>query len=125
MGCNTRHDLTEQQKMRRKGLPLKPTWAAVYDNIIIEKCLDCHSGKGKGAKYPLTSWEEIANSPLELIIPGNPEESGLYIAVTRKDEKRMPSEGAPLSVEELKAIYDWIKNGAKSEAAEKESPGLD
>lgn len=113
VGCNTHHDLTEQQRMRRKGLPLKPTWAAVFDNIIIEKCLECHSPGGKGAKFPLTSLQEIIESPLELVIAGNPEDSGLYIAVTREDEKRMPSNAPPLSREELRAIYDWIKNGAR------------
>ena len=113
VGCDSRHDLTNQQKLRRKGLPLKPTFAAVFDNIIIDKCLECHSPGGKSEKFPLTSWKEILDSPLELVIPGNPEESGLYIAVTRTDEKRMPSKGAPLSSEELKAIYDWIKDGAK------------
>ena len=115
VGCNAHHDLTYQQRLRRKGLPLKATWAAVFDNIIIEKCLECHSPGGNGAKSPLTSWQEIIDSPLELVLPGNPEDSGLYLAVTRTDEKRMPSKGAPLSSEELHAIYQWIKDGAKAE----------
>jgi hypothetical protein len=52
---------------------------------------------------------------LELVLPGNPDESGLVIAVERTDEKRMPlakSGFSPLTPDEMTAIRNWIANGA-------------
>ena len=93
--------------------PLVATYESISENIILKKCIGCHSGGGNAARIPLTTLEEILNSPLELVIPGNPEESGLMIAVTRDDDKRMPPKrlGPGLSEEEIKTIEEWIVKG--------------
>ena len=56
------------------------------------------------------------NSPLELVIPGNADESGLVVALERSDDKRMPpgKEGYSVLKDDAKlAIRKWIENGAK------------
>jgi len=91
--------------------PLEPTYASLYQNVFKPKCVTCHSPGNTGSRIPLTE-EGLLNSPLELIIPGNPDESGLVVAVERNDDKRMPpaKEGySKLKDEEKAAIRAWIE----------------
>lgn len=96
--------------------PLEPKFVSIKENIFQSKCLACHSPTGEGKRIPLNTPEDLIDSPLELVIPGNSEESGLYIAVYREDSKRMPPPNSglsPLSQEEMEIIRQWIDNGAK------------
>lgn len=95
--------------------PNRATYLWIQQNIFETKCVDCHA-VGKEAKNILLDRENLLNSPLELVIPENPDDSGLVIALERKDSKRMPpaDEGyAPLSEVEITAIREWIARGAK------------
>lgn len=95
-------------------IPLGPNFASIDKNIFQTKCVTCHFSAGSGKRIPLGK-NDLLNSPLELVIPGNADESGLVIAVERTDDKRMPpaKEGySALKPEEIQAIRDWIKNGA-------------
>ena len=96
-------------------IPLGANYASIDQNILQRKCVICHSPGQTAARVPLDK-NDLLNSPLELVIPGDPDESGLVLAVERNDKKRMPpaKEGyAPLKPEEKQAIRDWIQNGAK------------
>ena len=96
-------------------IPLGPTYESINQNIFQPKCVICHS-PGNPGKRILLGKDDLLNSPLELVIPGNADESGLVVAVERSDEKRMPpaKDGkAPLGDLEKQAIRDWIQNGAK------------
>jgi mono/diheme cytochrome c family protein len=93
---------------------LKPTYDSIDKNIFQAKCVSCHRAGEDGERVSLAK-QDLLNSPLELVIPGNPDESGLVIAVERTDEKRMPlaKEGyGPLSDKEKEAIRKWIEDGA-------------
>lgn len=97
-----------------KPEPLKPAFDSIYSNIFKLKCITCHSAGNPGQRILLDK-ENLVNSPLELVLPGNADESGLVIAVERQDGKRMPpaKEGfAELRDDEKQAIRDWIQNGA-------------
>jgi mono/diheme cytochrome c family protein len=96
------------------GEPLQPTFASIKKKIFEPKCLACHTPGGAAAGVSLDSDKDLLGSPRDLVIPGNPSESGLYIAITRTDSKRMPppSSGASaLSTEEVIAIKQWIEVG--------------
>lgn len=103
--------------------PLEPTFASIKYHIIESKCLFCHAPGKPVARIPLVTKEEILDSPLELALPGNPDESGLILAITHDDPRKiMPpprddqgnSTGfSKLSDAEIQTIYDWINNGAK------------
>ena len=95
--------------------PLKATFESIKANIISKKCLYCHSGNGSAKHIPLGTLDDIVNSPREIVIPGNADESGIVLAVERDDDKRMPppTEGAGLSDIEKQIVRDWITNGAK------------
>lgn len=95
--------------------PLVPTYDSIKKHVLQTSCKDCHNSTGSGKRILLDK-ESLLNSPLELIIPGNPDESGLIIAIERADDKRMPSakEGySELNGETKLVISSWIQNGAK------------
>ena len=94
--------------------PLKPYFTSIKAKIIDRRCIVCHSTGGAASGVPLGTLKEILDSPRELVLPGNPDESGLIIAVERTDKKRMPppENGNPLSQEEISVLRKWIENGA-------------
>jgi uncharacterized membrane protein len=94
---------------------LTPSYESIKSNIFSRRCVSCHSSSGPAAQVVLTNREALLTSPRELVLPGNPDESGLVIAVERTDSKRMPppDSGGALTGEEIKTIREWIKNGAK------------
>lgn len=49
---------------------------------------------------------------IKLVVPGSPEGSRLYEMVRTR---RMPKGGFGLPPEQLQAIHDWIKSGAKDD----------
>lgn len=95
--------------------PIEPTFDSINTHVFQTSCKECHNLTGTG-KRVLLDKDSLMNSPLELIIPGNPDESGLIVSIERSDDKRMPSakEGyAELKPEVKAAIRKWIENGAK------------
>lgn len=95
--------------------PILPTFESINKNVFQTSCKDCHSSTGSGKRI-LFDKESLLNSPLELVIPSNPSESGLVIAIERSDNKRMPpaKEGySALTDDAQVAIRKWIENGAK------------
>lgn len=94
--------------------PMIATYESIRSHIIEPKCLTCHNPTGEGNKVPLDR-QGLLDSPLELVLPGNADESGLIIALERKDDKRMPpaKEGySALKPEQIQIIREWINNGA-------------
>ena len=94
--------------------PIQPTFESIDKNIFQVTCIKCHAPEKSGKRVLLTK-DELMNSPRLLILPGDPDESGLVIALERKDEKRMPpaKEGyAQLKPDQLQAVRDWINKGA-------------
>lgn len=98
-----------------KPEPIQPTFESLNKKIFQVSCKDCHNPTGTGKRILLDK-ESILNSPLELVIPENPDESGLVLALEREDDKRMPpaKDGySELSAEYKAAVRKWIENGAK------------
>ncbi len=92
-----------------------PTYDSINRNVFQTSCKDCHNPIGSGKRI-LFDKDALLNSPLELIIPNNPDESGLVVALERTDSKRMPpaKEGYSALKDDAKAaIRKWIENGAK------------
>ncbi len=92
-----------------------PTYDSINKKVFQTSCKDCHNPTGSGKRI-LFDKDALLNSPLELVIPGNPDESGLVVALERIDSKRMPpaKEGYSSLKDDVKAaIRKWIENGAK------------
>lgn len=95
--------------------PLEPKYASINEKIFIPLCSKCHLPGGSAAQVPLTR-NELLNSPRLLVVPFKADESGLFIAVRRKDKKRMPPPDSgirKLTPEEIAVIVEWINAGAK------------
>ncbi len=94
--------------------PLKATFESIKQNVLTNKCIYCHSGSGQAKHIPIDTVDALVNSPREIVIPGNADESGLVLAIERDDDKRMPppNVGKSLSDDEKQVIREWINNGA-------------
>lgn len=96
---------------------LKPEFTSIKKLIIDRKCLSCHKPGGEAPRVPLNTPEEMIDSPLEIIIPGNADESGFIMTLDWENStKPMPPKKSgitPVSAEEIEIIKQWINNGAK------------
>jgi mono/diheme cytochrome c family protein len=81
------------------------TYTSIAANILVPKCVSCHGAvtAQKGVR-----WDSYAET-IKNALAGNVFTSKLYI---RTADGTMPAGGPPLSAAELKAINDWISNGA-------------
>ena len=108
-------NLDSNQQLSEPTEPIQANYESIYKNVFISRCVTCHS-VGNSAYQVLLSREDLLNSPLELVLPGNPDESGLIIAVERSDHKRMPPEKegySALTSVEIEALRKWIADGAQ------------
>jgi hypothetical protein len=91
--------------------------------VFNARCVDCHGTDHPQGKIVLASYDGVVSSKTvsgraPLITPGNPGESRLFIlCATAQAHFRMPpdtSAKTPLTRQELEALRDWIKQGAKN-----------
>jgi hypothetical protein len=95
---------------------LTPSYASLKANIFDSKCLHCHSAGGEVARIPLVTKDDFLNSPVVIIDPQNPDESGLLIVLDPvfKSKKFMPppkSGYTPVTSEQLETVRRWIALG--------------
>lgn len=94
---------------------LEPTFRSIQAKILAPKCISCHRVGGRVPGITFNSKEELLNSPYELVIPGNPAESGIVLVLRPGARKPMPppdSGISPVSQRELGIIEEWIRQGA-------------
>jgi hypothetical protein len=87
--------------------------------LLKERCLGCHGDDPKKlrGKLDLRTREATlqgGESGEPAVVPGKPEESPLYLAVTREDPllAMPPKENDKLAAEDVAAIRAWIEAGA-------------
>lgn len=96
---------------------LEANFASIKANVLVPKCISCHGPGGEAARVPMVTLDDLLNSPLEIVIPGNPEESGLILSVLPGARKIMPPVSSGMSAlkpEEIKVLEEWIRNGASN-----------
>ena len=85
--------------------------------VLKENCFACHDAKKKSGKFDMTTFEKLlaggANG--DVVVPGKPSESDLYLLMASKDDKRMPpkDKGEAVSKEKAVLVARWIAEGAK------------
>ncbi len=97
--------------------PFKPTFTSLKKKIFDIRCMSCHSGTAPEGDVSFESLDALRGSPrqpLEMEDEGDPDTSGLVLAITREDSKQMPppDQGEKLSEEEILTIRQWIKEAA-------------
>ncbi len=88
--------------------------------LLAARCLACHGAKPEQIRGGLNLRSRQAahtggDSGRPAVVPGKPEASPFYLAVTRRsaDWKPMPpKENDRLTEDQVRAIRDWIKQGA-------------
>ena len=78
------------------------------NNCAISRCHD--GGGGRESAMALTNYSEISRS----VVPGNPDASRIYKAITAKGGESTMPPGQPLSLENRTIIRIWIEQGAGS-----------
>jgi uncharacterized membrane protein len=96
---------------------LEPTYSSIRANILVPKCITCHQPGEDAKNIPLLTRDDLLNSPHEIVLPGNPDESGIIVVTQPGARDKMPppeSGMSPLTQEEIAVIKDWITNGASN-----------
>src|SRR5947209_2540630 len=89
--------------------------------ILRDKCLGCHNQDKKSGGLRLNTFTNLmtGGSSGEVVKPGDPDNSRLYLQVTHKREPFMPPKSEMLPKESLETIRQWIAGGALEAAGSK------
>lgn len=94
---------------------IEPNFPSIKKHVLEMKCISCHQVGQSAGRIPLVTKEDLLQSPMDLVVPGDPDESGIMIVVQPGARKFMPpveSGISQLTEEEKNAIRVWIQNGA-------------
>jgi hypothetical protein len=84
--------------------------------ILEARCIECHNEEKMKADLRLDSPEWIMKGAKfgPVVVPGDPDDSSFYYLTTypEDDEDRMPSDGDPLTPEQIEILRKWIEQGA-------------
>jgi hypothetical protein len=99
--------------------PVEPTlnFASIQAQVLRTNCMECHSvgGRTGGRRIPFDTYEQVMQSDLGLVIPGQPEKSLLVSTTLLNDADRMPPpnwRAAPLDPASIDLLKEWIRRGA-------------
>ncbi len=89
--------------------------------ILKENCFACHDAKKRKGKLDMTTYESFRKGGEhdDPIVPGKPDESNILDLLKATDASRMPPKdsGEALPKEKIAVVEQWIKEGAKLDAA--------
>jgi mono/diheme cytochrome c family protein len=89
--------------------------------ILAARCVNCHGAEKPRGKLRLdTAVAALKGGSVgEVIVPGQPEESLLYLAVIGEgNSERMPLQRPPLSEAQVETLRAWIEQGAEAPPGE-------
>jgi len=101
-----------------KNEPAKETASAFtpVNDILTKSCVGCHNSTKPADGIDLSSYEAVMKGGKEgpIVVAGDPDKSLLAMTVKgAPGVKKMPLKGDPLTEAQIKAVEDWIKDGAK------------
>lgn len=87
--------------------------------IFREKCVGCHNPNRREGELDLSSYDGIlrGSSSGEVVEPGAPDDSLLYLVITHQEEPAMPPDGRPINERHQQVMRAWIGAGAPETAA--------
>jgi WD40 repeat protein len=118
----------DEKKVQPIKVPeLKRTDPVSYDKevepIFYKKCVTCHSGSVKEARFDIGSYEGLVKGGKRgaAITPGKSDNSLLFKLVTKQQKPYMPPKGEdPITPEEIAIVKLWIDQGAKAPTGTRE-----
>lgn len=94
--------------------PPQPTYEWLNRNLFPRRCGSCHGIPMRIAGIDFSTYTTLMESKGKkrpLIVPGDPEASGIYV---ESAEKTMPPAAKIVSHDEVEAVRAWILDGAKN-----------
>ena len=89
--------------------PKKTTYDEHVAPLLRDKCFACHNPDKKSGGLILNSYGAFMQATGDrVVVPGDPEKSSLFLAVTHRAEPFMPPKGDKLPAEQLELIRKWI-----------------
>jgi uncharacterized membrane protein len=87
------------------------TFTAINRQIIVPKCVQCHSATNASAGLNFSTYEGVVTDGV--VVPGHPEQSSIFLQV---QSGAMPMGSTPkLTSAELQLLSDWITAGGKND----------
>ncbi|MCZ6837026.1 MAG: hypothetical protein O7G85_14715 [Planctomycetota bacterium] len=82
--------------------------------LLRDVCIACHNSNKARSDLDQTSITKLFEGGMSgpAVIPGNPDESWLIIAVRHEEDMEMPPNGDKLSDEVIEHLTKWIRDGA-------------
>ncbi|MGZ3693811.1 MAG: hypothetical protein ACXWQO_06395 [Bdellovibrionota bacterium] len=96
-------------------VPLEAKFASIKRDIFEMKCTVCHSAKGRMPDLPLERPEDLLGGEKPLVVPGDMKSKLLAVFAPKARHPMPPPDNGidPLTAEELGAIQEWIRAGAR------------
>lgn len=90
-------------------IPLGPTYASIYQNVLRPSCLGCHNSTNARGGVSYSTYAAAMNT-VQRTLPNN---SSLYTSIAVRNT--MPQNaGGSLTADQKRAIFDWITAGANN-----------
>jgi len=93
-------------------------WAAV-EPLLQDRCSSCHEPNDKKGGLDVTTFAAMRSGggSGKTLVPGEPEQSRLYLMVTMQERPFMPKGEDPLTAEQQQLLRAWIEQGASETVA--------
>jgi hypothetical protein len=87
--------------------------------ILVENCAQCHGGEKVKAELNMVTREGLLHGGADgvMVVPFKAKESRLLRLVRHEEDPHMPDKKPKLPEEAIKALEEWIENGAPYEGA--------
>ena len=82
--------------------------------FMVNICGQCHMGDDPESDFDITTFEGVMRGGAsgQVIVPGDPEASRLWLMVSNKEQPRMPPGQRRITRENYDALTTWIREGA-------------
>ena len=92
--------------------------------IFRSHCGGCHNAQKKRGGLSLASYADVmaGGAGGEVVMPGDPDNSRLWLLISHEDQPAMPPEQDPIASELQITIKTWIEQGAIEKAGDQAKP---
>lgn len=92
--------------------------------FMVNICGQCHMGDNPRGGFNITTFEGVmkGGESGQVINPGDPEASRLWLMVSNREQPRMPPGQLRITASNYNALTTWIKEGAKFDGSDAKKP---
>jgi mono/diheme cytochrome c family protein len=121
---------SEEEKEEKMPVIAKPTGGETVSFVndvapfMTNICGQCHMGNNIRGGFNITTFEGVmkGGESGQVIEPGDPDASRLWLMVSNKEQPRMPPGQLRITRENYDALTTWIKEGAKFDGDDPKKP---